>query len=84
MKEKSGFSGTVFVTTQEDRVRFAKLPYPKVLFVGEVPKEAFEVYTPEIDQGMDLTAYGDIWGRRHFEKRLDCVRFLNESLQEKR
>lgn len=68
-----------FVSSSADIERFSRLPYPKILFTRESPKNSFEVYVPALEKGGDLTAYCDLLGRRHFEKHLDCVKFLNES-----
>ena len=68
------------VSTEEDVERFKKLPYPKVLFTKNPPQNDFEVYAPALQKGADLTAYCDLLGRRYFEKYLDCVKFLNESV----
>ena len=70
-----------FVCGEADIARFAKLPYPKVLFTKEIPQNPFEVFAPALNEGADLTAYCDSWGRQYFEKYFDCVRFLKESVE---
>ena len=39
-----------FVSTEEDVERFARLPYPKVLFTKNTPKHPFEVYAPSLQK----------------------------------
>lgn len=63
----------------EERAQFASLPYHKIMFTGDQPQNKFEVFMPAVANGTDLTAYCDVFGRRYFEKYLDCVSFLNES-----
>ena len=74
-------SSSRFIVTEEDRERFAKLPYPKVLFSGNQTNNSYEVYAPAVAQNKDLTAYCDCFGRRYFERYLNCVQFLNQSIQ---
>ena len=73
-------SNNRFVSTKEELERFSKLPYPKILFTGEKPSYDFERYSPALLKRKDLTAYCDLFGRRYFEKYLNCVQFLNESV----
>lgn len=62
--------------------QFSKLPYKKVCFVSsrESISNDWMVHVPGYEiQGEvgDLTRYGDLMGRRIFEKYFDCVTWLN-------
>ena len=73
-------SNDKFISTEADKERFSKLPYPKMLFSREKTGDSYVAHAPALAAGKDLTAYCDLLGRRYIGKYLDCVQFLNESV----
>ncbi len=76
-----------FVKTEEDFELYDRLPYKKVCFVSNErcnsQGKAYEwqVVCPEFKNMKtvgDVLRYRGVFGQRIFEKRFDCVRWLNE------
>lgn len=69
------------VQIPEDMEAFHALPYRKICYTSRknIPYKEF-VYCPEFagqETAGDILRYTDIFGTRIFEKRLDCVGWLN-------
>lgn len=76
-------SSDKFIKTTLEKEEFANLPFPKLLFTGKRPTNAFEIFIPKMSKklSIDLTSYCDLLGRRIFEKYVNCVEFLNKSVE---
>lgn len=72
-----------YIKTEEQKVGFNLLPYPKVCFTAhQNSKYEWHCYLPEFegcDEIGDCLRYCDLFGTRIFEKHFDCINWLNRT-----